>query len=769
MKKIQKIIRMFKSKNSLFTRIFAGLLLLSLMMVAFLGFWMNNISNQNYRRQVGLSKLNRIKQADDAMELIQGVLSQNMAQVMWSNDFITYMVNPGRTTPEKEYRMLRHLQSIADGNALVLQAFLYSPMTENVYDGSSISPKKDFTDRQILDAYFKEPLSASRESNTMTSTVLKNYGGRLFMIQDLDIASHIGTLVYELNIQTLSNTLGLCNSLGETEVFIYDEKKAGIFQGFSSYEKMNPDWEEEADFLSFASIEDRGGYQTTGYYRYDSPVGGWTYLMTLDTRELAVSVKDILPMYLLAAAIFLLISVVFDFYVTNAIYGPINRLMKLVTQEGKRQQLSGDGELDFLENMYSNAIDRESQMTGLIANIAPEILDSMLKNLMVGKVLEEERVVEILEGVGNPIHPHGRFLVLVCRLNEPKGRDVTDVELNLHLLSIRKLVEAAERSEYRIYDIRTEKMLVALVMGFPADYPVVTIKREYAKLAGQLMDLGAHLPYKLQVERGNIYQNIMDVRYAYREAVEKLSYQNYLESSKEASENMEGTEADDNQIVNRRYFKERTKSLAAQAAKGERESTEILLNQIMQDLEKEELEFTDFRSMAEVFLDELTERVVSLPLSEEDQHLLESTHIVSEFARLEDREALLAYCLRYARTTVGLLYTYNKKNCYKYVKQAKEYIAQNYTDSNLSLNDVCEHIGISSSYLSELFNEISGEKFSTYLASFRVEKAAQLLRTTNVTIKEIGYCCGFNSIQNFIRVFKRHMEQTPGQYRAECL
>ena len=111
---------------------------------------------------------------------------------------------------------------------------------------------------------------------------------------------------------------------------------------------------------------------------------------------------------------------------------------------------------------------------------------------------------------------------------------------------------------------------------------------------------------------------------------------------------------------------------------------------------------------------------------------------------------------------------YARKNRYKYVNQAKEYIAANYSNSSLSLNDVAEHCSISASYLSELFNEVGGEKFSAYLAKYRVEKARQLQSATNLTVKEIGYQCGFNSSQNFIRVYKKYTGVTPGQYKGEA-
>lgn len=137
-------------KNSLFARIFMGLLLLSLGMVLLMGFWMNNIISQNYRKQAALSGVSRLKQTDESMELIINVLGQNMAQMMWSNDFITYMVSPGRVAPERDYRIGRQLKSIGSGSELVQSAYLYSPLTGEVRDSESIFQAEEFEDWPIL-------------------------------------------------------------------------------------------------------------------------------------------------------------------------------------------------------------------------------------------------------------------------------------------------------------------------------------------------------------------------------------------------------------------------------------------------------------------------------------------------------------------------------------------------------------------------------------------------------------------------------------------
>lgn len=54
-----------------------------------------------------------------------------------------------------------------------------------------------------------------------------------------------------------------------------------------------------------------------------------------------------------------------------------------------------------------------------------------------------------------------------------------------------------------------------------------------------------------------------------------------------------------------------------------------------------------------------------------------------------------------------------------------------------------------------------------YLNSYRIQQACQLLRETELSAKDVAAQCGFNSQQNFFRVFKKWTHVTPKQYREE--
>ncbi len=97
------------------------------------------------------------------------------------------------------------------------------------------------------------------------------------------------------------------------------------------------------------------------------------------------------------------------------------------------------------------------------------------------------------------------------------------------------------------------------------------------------------------------------------------------------------------------------------------------------------------------------------------------------------------------------------------VQKAKEIIEQDYT-SQLSLENVAFSVNVSPFYLSRVFREEVGVGFVEYLTKIRLEKALELL-AQGISVKECCFSVGYNDPNYFSRLFKKHYNLTPTQYR----
>jgi AraC family transcriptional regulator len=104
----------------------------------------------------------------------------------------------------------------------------------------------------------------------------------------------------------------------------------------------------------------------------------------------------------------------------------------------------------------------------------------------------------------------------------------------------------------------------------------------------------------------------------------------------------------------------------------------------------------------------------------------------------------------------------------KQVKVSVEYI-QSHLYSELRLDQIANHVGISPYYLAHGFKATTGISPHQYVLHCRLERSQQLLRNTQMPIAEIAYEVGFGSQSHMTSVFRRILHTTPNKYRQQTI
>lgn len=107
------------------------------------------------------------------------------------------------------------------------------------------------------------------------------------------------------------------------------------------------------------------------------------------------------------------------------------------------------------------------------------------------------------------------------------------------------------------------------------------------------------------------------------------------------------------------------------------------------------------------------------------------------------------------------------KSTKSFVSKAKEYVRNNYADEELSLDSICEVLGVSNSYFSTVFKKETGNSFIGYLTDYRMDRASRLLIETNEKNYIIAQSVGYVDPNYFSYVFKRRFGVSPSKYRTE--
>lgn len=87
--------------------------------------------------------------------------------------------------------------------------------------------------------------------------------------------------------------------------------------------------------------------------------------------------------------------------------------------------------------------------------------------------------------------------------------------------------------------------------------------------------------------------------------------------------------------------------------------------------------------------------------------------------------------------------------------------------TDLSLEWLAKQVYLSPSYLSYLFKKEKGISINKFITMYRMEKAKELLLTTNRKIIDISQDVGYSNFPYFSSLFKSHYGVSPSQYRGD--
>lgn len=99
-------------------------------------------------------------------------------------------------------------------------------------------------------------------------------------------------------------------------------------------------------------------------------------------------------------------------------------------------------------------------------------------------------------------------------------------------------------------------------------------------------------------------------------------------------------------------------------------------------------------------------------------------------------------------------------------EKAKQYIEEHYSESTLSVEDLCSHLNVSATYFSTMFKKAVGMSFVSYLTQVRLEHAVDLLNNTEDKSYIIAEKVGYTEPNYFSYVFKKKYGISPSKYRT---
>lgn len=160
-------------------------------------------------------------------------------------------------------------------------------------------------------------------------------------------------------------------------------------------------------------------------------------------------------------------------------------------------------------------------------------------------------------------------------------------------------------------------------------------------------------------------------------------------------------------------------------------------------------------------------RVASVGASTDRLHAALAEHPLIPTARLESCARLLLTMAEHVSQQMTGHIALPVNELPPLIRQATQEIRRRAMTEPLQLADIATACGVSPAHLSRTFHHATGLKFNEYVARWRVENARSRLLDTHDAITQIALDCGFGSLSQFNRIFRKTFGVAPRQLRAQ--
>ncbi|MFD0961485.1 helix-turn-helix transcriptional regulator [Paenibacillus chungangensis] len=474
-------------------------------------------------------------------------------------------------------------------------------------------------------------------------------------------------------------------------------------------------------------------------------------------RESAIALRS--KTFNLSAAI-LILGIISAIIIATYFHQPLRKLIdkhvRTQDDQGNRSEYGNDFEL--LDQLIENNQNKAATLNQYVQDNMPVIKQDFFKNVLEGRIsLESELATERLQELGSNF-THNHYSVVLFELEQavktsPTFKPEADNQLRYALI---RMIEGDMKpicSCEAIYGMHENHVI--LILNFESGDDQLAENMTTA-LQGIQAAAESELSSKPTIAIG---RGSSDIRNSYLQAVELLTYklkyglgsmiQDVKVNEDIQAYNLYPKNIEQQLLTN---FRALNADLCEQYIV---ELTEQLYTYSMNDI---------MRAINQVMyhvLQATKELTASKDASIDLDYYGQYNSLMNYVTLSEFQHNLTTYC----QHVIEQLKTQDNDRPHT-INKVLDYIESNYHQTSISLEAAAEHIGLNSSYLGKLFKESENIYFTEYVNQLRMNRAKELLLTTNENIAAISGMVGFNSTSYFVTCFKKHAGMTPTQFRS---
>ncbi len=568
----------------------------------------------------------------------------------------------------------------------------------------------------------------------------------------------LGTLIILIDKAKIDELLYDVNILDRGAAFILDGKNQIIYSVGDEevLKKINNDG------LIFDKSDSKPGKHEMVVFRVPSKVSDWVYVSVVPTTALEEDVRFVKNISILVIIIELIVGIMVAFLLTRINLLPLKKAVGKIWRQvkGDENVPKTSDHIRLIEEITYETL-RNSQNLKLAVNqMQPMVRANIMTQLLKGIVQGGSDIKETFSCLENPFK-YNHFSVLMMCIEDFNGLEKNDSipEQALIKFIVKNIVEELFNSSFIAYTIDMDYNHIALLVNSDTDsdacrkqiieYAVRTQNIVMEKFSGYV-----------SIGISGFHEGLKGISTSYQEAVEALEYR-YIRGYGST------IVFDDICNMNQIYLypiKTEIHLINSVKSGDYAKTSEILQEIIVQNVQLCEQSIEIIQCL--IFNIISTAMKVLNDLNIEVPNVFgERFHPVKTLTDCRTIDEMYRLLQEVYRKICD--YINNQKKCHNtdLKQQIIQYIEDHFAENSLSLGSIADHFSLSISYLSIFFKDQIGENFISHVNKMRLEKAKQLLMSTNMPAERIAQQVGYANGSVLARNFKKYEGTTPGKFR----
>lgn len=138
----------------------------------------------------------------------------------------------------------------------------------------------------------------------------------------------------------------------------------------------------------------------------------------------------------------------------------------------------------------------------------------------------------------------------------------------------------------------------------------------------------------------------------------------------------------------------------------------------------------------------------------------------SQEVMVSNLELLLSYCNRFYNRQFLTRKMATTDLLTKFETLLESYFSENSQIELPKVEKIAKELNVSAAYLTDMLRSVTGQSTQQHIHEKLIEKAKEILTTTELSVGEVSYLLGFEYSQSFSKLFKSKTNQSPLEFRA---